>query len=104
MILNKVKSHYTQSVRKNSVHKLLFSHVRFLETQCSYIIIKTHEITVSIIHLYILLNRDNGRISIQFTYLKLNPLPVYNLFWQVLPFGLSPLEMKKTLNPLKKIF
>ena len=40
MVLNKSKSHQTQSIRRNSVHKLLFDHVQSLETQCYFIIVK----------------------------------------------------------------
>ena len=39
-------------IRKKSVYKLLFGHVQISETQCSYIIIKTYESTISIIQLY----------------------------------------------------
>ena len=46
------KSYHTQSIRKNSLHKLLLDYVQILETQCSYIIIKTYENKVSIIQLY----------------------------------------------------
>ena len=49
MILIKSKSHHTQSIRNNSVHKF---YIQFLETQCFYIIIKTCESTIGIIQLY----------------------------------------------------
>ena len=105
MILKKgTKSHHTQSVTKNSVHKLLFSHVLFLETQCSYIIIKTYESTISVIQLYILLIRDNESISMQFNILKLNPSSPSQSILASHPYGLSPFKMTKTPTPLKIIF
>lgn len=51
------KSHYNQSIRKTSVHILLFVPVQTLKTQCSYIIvIKIYESTFSINNYTILLN------------------------------------------------
>ena len=49
------KRNHTQSIGKNYVHKLLFGHVQILETQCSYILIKTCQSTAIIIQLYHLL-------------------------------------------------
>ena len=52
----------------------------------------------------ILLNRENERPNIQFTFLKLNPTPLHSLFGQVSPYGHSPFKLKKLQLPLKKCF
>ena len=45
------KSHHTQNIRKNSVHKLFTGHAQILKTEDSCIVIKIYESTVSIIQL-----------------------------------------------------
>lgn len=67
------KNHQTQSIRKSSLHKLLFGYVQTLVTQCSYITINTYESIVSIIKLYNLAKLWKcKKYTIQF--FKVNPL------------------------------
>ena len=47
------RSHHTQSIKENSVHKLIFGHVQILEIQCPYTKIMTYQSTVSIIKVHI---------------------------------------------------
>ena len=51
-----------QSIRKNSVHQLLFGDVQIPRTQCSYNDIKAQSVLCNDI---ILLNREHERTSIQ---------------------------------------
>ena len=50
MFLNYVKNRHIQCITKKFLCKLLFGHVQILETQRSYLLIMTYEITVSFIH------------------------------------------------------
>ena len=81
------------------MHKLLFGHVQFLETQCFYVIIRTYKSKTSVIQLYNL-----AKLRIQFNFLKLNA-PFTTCFDKFPYYGLSPplpLKMKKTPNLFKK--
>lgn len=95
------KNHQTQSIRKSSLHKLLFGYVQTLVTQCSYITINTYESIVSIKKLYNLAKLWKcKKYTIQF--FKVNPLftACFGSSFQMD----SPNPWKwKNLNHLKKI-
>ena len=74
------KSHHTQSIGKNYVHKLPFGHAQILETWCSYIVIETYESTVSITQVYNLdeLRKRKNKYTIQLFKVE---SPLHDLFW-----------------------
>ena len=74
------KSHYTQSIEKNYVHKLLFGDVQILASQCSCIVIQTYESTVSITQVYNLakLRKRKNKYTAQVFKVE---FPLHNLFW-----------------------
>ena len=88
-ILNYVKKSSYSKYKKNSVHKLLFGHVQILETQCSYIIIKTWK-QVSIMQLYNLAKLRKWKSKHRIQFFKIEYIALYNLFWQVSQYGLPP--------------
>ena len=104
MILNKIKSksHHAQSIWENSVHKLLYSDIQFLETHCTYTIIKTYESTISIMQLYNLakLRQWKNKYIYSSIFLKLNP-PFHNYLGKSPHVNSPPFKMKKTPTPSK---
>ena len=69
MILNYV-SHHTQSIAKNSLHKLLFDHVQSLETLCSDLVIQTYKSAVSTIELCYLAKLRKRKIKYTMQFFK----------------------------------
>ena len=98
----KSKIHHTQSIRKNSVHKLSICHVQILEKHCCYIVIKIYQSTVSIIqlHNFAKLRKWKNKYTIQFSKVE---SPLLKNYFCKSPHVDSP-ENKKTPTPRKKVF
>ena len=99
----KSKIHHTQSIRKNSVHKLSICHVQILEKHCCYIVIKIYQSTVSIIqlHNFAKLRKWKNKYTIQFSKVE---SPLLKNYFCKSPLVDSPLKTKKLQPPKKKFF